>query len=44
MNRLTKKLLEEARKMEKAWIASNPDGDREWYLREIASIKGVDYF
>ena len=43
MKRLTKKILEEARAMERAWIVSNPDGDQEWYLREIAGIKGVEY-
>lgn len=43
MKRLTQQILEEARKMITAWIAANPEGDIDWYLREIASIKGVEY-
>lgn len=43
MKRLTKILLEEAKRMDKAWVQANPDGDRDWYIREIASIKGVDH-
>ncbi len=43
MGRITKKILEEARRMEGAWIHANPDGDKEWYRREIAGLLGVDY-
>lgn len=43
MKRITKKILEEAQKMEGAWIYANPNGDREWYRREIAGLLGVDY-
>lgn len=43
MGKLTKKILEEARRMMTAWTAANTEGDREYYLREIASFKGVDY-
>lgn len=43
MKRLTKTLLEEAKKMYNACIQANPEGDRDWYIREIASIKGVDH-
>lgn len=43
MKRITKKILEEAKRMEGVWINTNPDGDKEWYRREIASLHGVDY-
>lgn len=43
MKRLTQKLFEEAQKMERVWINTNPEGDIEWYRREIASFLGIDF-
>lgn len=36
MKRITQKILQEAKRMEGVWISTNPDGDKEWYRREIA--------
>lgn len=41
MKRLTPKLLEEARKMRKAWIQGGEEKDEDWILREISSLLGV---
>lgn len=43
MTRITKKILEDAKRMEGVWINTNPEGDKEWYRREIAWLLWVDY-